>query len=82
MVELRSETDNLEPLRSKLLEYLENGIQLGWLIDPKTKQVEIYRQNQAVEIIDFSNSQDPPRLSGESTLPGLVIDLEPIFRCY
>lgn len=65
-----------------MLEYLENGIQLGWLIDPKTKQVEIYRQNQAVEIIDFSNSQHSPRLSGESVLPGLVIDLEPIFRRY
>ncbi len=82
VIELRSETDNLEPLRSKLLEYLENGIQLGWLIDPKTKQVEIYRQNQAVEIINFSNSQHPPRLSGESILPGLIIDLEPIFRRY
>jgi Uma2 family endonuclease len=82
VIKLRSETDNLEPLRSKLLEYLENGIQLGWLIDPKTKQVEIYRPNQAVEIIDFSNTQNPLTLSGESVLPGLVIDLEPIFRRY
>lgn len=82
VIEFRSETDNLEPLHSKLLEYLENGIQLGWLIDPKTKQVEIYRQNQAVEIIYFSHSQHPLRLSGESILPGLIIDLEPIFRRY
>ncbi len=39
-------------------------------------------QNQAVEIINFSNTQNPPTLSGESILPGLMIDLEPIFRRY
>jgi len=29
-------------------EYLENGIRLGWLIDPKTQKVEIFRPKTAV----------------------------------
>ena len=58
-------------------EYLENGIRLGWLIDPKTQKVEIYRPGQAVEIL-----QSPKTLSGEDVLPGFVLELEPIFgRC-
>lgn len=36
VIELRSETDSLVALQGKMQEYLENGIRLGWLIDPKT----------------------------------------------
>lgn len=45
-----------------------------WLINPQDKQVEIYRQNQEVEVL-----QSPTSLSGEDVLPGLVLDLQPIF---
>ena len=34
VVELRSPTDSLASLQEKMLEYIENGAQLGWLIDP------------------------------------------------
>jgi len=50
-VGLRSRTDSLEELRAKMREYLDNGLQLGWLIDPKTRQVEIYRSDRAVEFL-------------------------------
>ncbi len=77
VIELRSETDSLVALQGKMQEYLENGIRLGWLIDPKTQKVEIYRPGQAVEIL-----QSPKTLSGEDVLPGFVLELEPIFgRC-
>ncbi|MFM6152097.1 MAG: Uma2 family endonuclease, partial [Sphaerospermopsis kisseleviana] len=46
----------------------------GWLLNPKDKQVEIYRQNQAVEILE-----NPQSLSGEDVLPGFILDLQPIF---
>lgn len=72
--ELVSESDALENTRKKLQEYLDNGLQLGWLIVPNTKTVEIYRPAQAVEYL-----QSPSTLSGESVLPGLVVDLQPIW---
>ncbi len=44
--------------------YLENGMNLGWLIDPQNQQVEIYQQNQEIEII-----KSPQTLLGEKILP-------------
>lgn len=54
-------------------EYLDNGIRLGWLIDPITQQVEIYRSDRAVEVLH------PTTLSGEDVLPGFVLNLQLIF---
>ncbi|HEY9608369.1 Uma2 family endonuclease [Allocoleopsis sp.] len=73
-VELVSETDDVEETRSKMQEYVNNGLRLGWLIAPRTRQVEIYRPNQVVEVL-----QSPATLSGEEVLPGFVLDLQPIF---
>lgn len=71
VVELRSPSDSLEKLRSKMREYIENGARLGWLIDRQNRRVEIYRPNQEVEIIS-----SPTHLSGEDVLPGFVLDLQ------
>jgi Uma2 family endonuclease len=54
-------------------EYLNSGLKLGWLINPQTQQVEIYRPSQPVETVEL-----PTRLSGENILPGFTLDL-PIF---
>ena len=70
VVELRSKSDNLKVLQEKMEEYLENGNQLGWLINRQDRQVEIYRQGRAVEVLENPNS-----LSGEGTLPSFVLDL-------
>lgn len=72
VIELRSRTDNLKPLQDKMQEYLNSGLRLGWLIDPKNKQVEIYR-HQDMEVL-----QSPTTLSGEDVLPGFVLDLKDI----
>jgi Uma2 family endonuclease len=56
-------------------EYRENGACLGWLIDQKNKQVEIYRQNQDVEVLN-----NPTTLSGEDVLPGFVLDLAEVWK--
>ncbi|GAB4277236.1 MAG: Uma2 family endonuclease [Oscillatoriaceae cyanobacterium] len=74
VVELRSPSDRLPPRQDKLQEYLDNGLYLGWLVDRKNRQVYIYRPNTAVECLD-----NPPTLSGESVLPGLVLDLSSIW---
>jgi Uma2 family endonuclease len=74
VIELRSITDSIEELRSKMQEYIENGVRLGWLIDPQTQAVEIYRQNGDREIL-----QSPTNLQGEDVLPDFVLDLNRIF---
>lgn len=73
VIELRSKTDALPPLQEKLREYIDNGVRLGWLINPQDQQVEIYRADQAVATIDL-----PAQLSGEDVMPGFVLDL-PLF---
>ncbi len=55
-------------------EYLENGTQLGWLIDPKNKRVDIYRPGQAVEVLDH-----PIALSGDPILPGFTLVLKRVW---
>ena len=52
VVELRSPSDNMEMLRAKMREYIDNQARLGWLIDRKNRKVEIYRQGQDVEVLD------------------------------
>lgn len=75
VIELRSRTDDLEDIEAKMQEYMENGVRLGWLLDPITKQVKIYRQGQPVETL-----QNPATLSGETVLPGFVLNLDRVFR--
>jgi len=70
VIELRSRTDSLSQLQEKMQEYLSNGLQLGWLINPQAQEVEIYRSNQAVEIVQL-----PTILSGETVLPGFILDI-------
>jgi Uma2 family endonuclease len=74
VIELVSESDDLADTQAKMREYINNGLRLGWLLNPKDQQVEIYRQNQAVEILE-----NPQSLSGEDVLPGFILDLQPIF---
>ena len=74
-MELVSETDDVEETREKMQEYVSNGLRLGWLINPKIRQVEIYRQNREVEVLD-----SPATLSGEDVLSAFILDLQAIFE--
>ncbi len=60
--------------RARMQEYIDNGVKLGWLIEPKTKTVEIYRPGKSVEVLN-----NPKSISGEDILPGFVLDLSDIF---
>ncbi len=73
VIELRSATDDLEMLRSKMQEYMDAGVQLAWLINPQQQQVEISRQKQDVEVQNL-----PTQLSGEDVLPEFSLSLS----CY
>lgn len=70
VIELRSPSDDLKPLQAKMREYIENGVRLGWLIDPQNRRVEIYRPDRPLEVITT-----PAQLSGEEVLPGLVLNV-------
>lgn len=74
VVELRSVSDNMKPLREKMQEYIDNGAKLGWLIDRKNRKVEVYRQGCDVEILD-----NPTSLSGEDILPGFILNLTEVW---
>lgn len=75
VIELRLSGDTMKPLREKMVEYIENGAKLGWLIDPKNQLVEIYRRDRKVEVLENPNS-----LSGEDILPNFVLDLRKIWN--
>jgi Uma2 family endonuclease len=74
VIELRSPSDRLKELQDKMQEYIDNGVQLGWLIDPKTKQVEIYRVDRPKDLLE-----NPSTLSGENILSGFILELAEIF---
>lgn len=74
VIELRSESDDLVTLQAKMKEYMDNGVQFGWLINPADRQVEVYRQGAVVEML-----YAPSSLSGEAILPGFVLELGRIF---
>jgi Uma2 family endonuclease len=75
VIELVSESDDVEDTQKKMQEYLRSGLRLGWLINPQNQTVEISRPQQTVELLS-----SPRTLSGEDVLPGFVMDLQPIWQ--
>jgi Uma2 family endonuclease len=75
VLELVSPTDSLPTVREKMEEYINNGVRLGWLINPENRQVEIYRSQQEPEILDNLTT-----LSDNLVLPGLILEFENIWN--
>jgi Uma2 family endonuclease len=74
VVELRSKTDLPGALKEKMEEYISNGAELGWLIDPLERKVHIYRAGTHAEVLE-----DPREVSGEPLLEGFVLNLQSIW---
>jgi Uma2 family endonuclease len=75
ILELRSPSDNLKPLKEKMQEYIkEPGVQLGLLIDRKHRRVYIYRPSVPEECLE-----NPATVSGESVLPGFVLNMSKVW---
>ena len=74
VIELMSPTDDLSTTQQKMIEYINCGVKLGWLINPDDKEVEIYRFERDKQVIS-----NPVSLSGEGILPRLTVDLSEIF---
>jgi len=71
VIELMSRTDSLPTVQAKMQEYQDNGARLGWMINRRDRQVEIYRIGQPVEILHL-----PTSISGETVLPEFVLNLD------
>ena len=75
VVELKSPSDNLQTLKEKMEEYMnEPGIQLGWLIDRKQRKVYIYSPGLPEECLD-----NPATVSGELVLPGFILNMSKVW---
>jgi Uma2 family endonuclease len=75
VIELRSESDSLAKLQEKMREYIDNGVALGWLIDPTEKRIYVYRAEKDVETLE-----NPSEISGEPVLKGFVLNLKEIWE--
>ena len=76
VIELMSPTDSLTSAKEKMLEYIDNGVLLGWLINTKEQSVFIYRADGTIsKHVDLTQP-----LGGEDILPGFSFDLRLLFR--
>ncbi len=75
VIELRSHSDRLRVLRAKMQEWVSNGAQLGWLIDPETNTIEVYRANRESELIAGADS-----IIGEDPINGFELDLRRVWN--
>jgi len=75
VIELRSRSDRLKELQQKMEEYMANGAELGWLIDPFDKKIYVYRPRITVEVLD-----NPKEISGEPLLKGFVLDVQSLWK--
>ena len=73
VIEILSPNDSLKKTQMKMQEYIENGCRLGWLVNRKKQEVEIYRPGKQVEVLKL-----PQTLSGENILPGFVLNMQRI----
>jgi len=74
VIEIKSDSDRLKPIQNKMAEYLQQGAQLGWLIDPENKTIEIYRPNGNIE-----KRANLDKLEGEGPVSGFVLDLTSVW---
>src|SRR5437879_6747474 len=75
VIEVRSPDDRIGALREKMEEYIANGVQLGWLIDPMERTVTIYSSGQPPRVLE-----NPATVTGEGPVAGFVLNLERILQ--
>ena len=75
VIELLSPSDELEEVKAKMDEYIENGARLGWLLEPRSRRVYVYRPGESVIVIENTG-----QISGEPELPGFVLNLREIWE--
>ena len=72
VIEVKSPSDSIKQLKSKMEDWINNGCQLAWLIDPIDKKAWVYTQNGLVKTVDSFDE----KLEGMEVMPGLVLELK------
>jgi Uma2 family endonuclease len=75
VIELRSPSDDLDTIKAKMEEYIDCGLRLGWVIDPETRRIYVYRPNTDVEELNGVT-----KVSADPELPGFILDLREIWE--
>lgn len=75
VVEVRSLSDRIQDMQAKMDLWLHNGVRLGWLVDPLDQRIWVCRPETEPVLLER-----PTELSDDEVLPGLVVNLERIWR--
>jgi Uma2 family endonuclease len=75
VIELRSKTDRLPPLQAKMEQWIANGAEVAWLIDPVEKTVAIYRPNEEPEQLN-----EPTSVQGSGPIAGFELVMSRIWQ--
>jgi len=76
VIELLSESDTLDGAEAKMVDWMANGAQLGWLIDPYERQAFVYRPGKTPQCVKEK------QLAGEGPVEGFVLNLARVWKCY
>jgi Uma2 family endonuclease len=74
VVEIRSPDDAVQGMRDKAIDYINNGVSIVWLVDPRLRFVEVYRPGRDVELLGMTDM-----LSGDDVLPGFMMPVSYLF---
>lgn len=76
VIELRSPTDRLKSVHEKMQQWINNGAELAWLIDPERQIVEVYRPGQEKpDVLEGVSA-----VYGEGPVAGFVLELARIWQ--
>jgi len=75
IIELLSPFDRPQKAHAKMLEWIANGVELGWLIDPRKRAVTIYRPNRELEVLT-----GVAEVAGEGPVEGFTLDLPSVWN--
>lgn len=73
-IEVKSPSDKLPILRTKVAYYLRNGTRLVWLVIPEKRLVEVYRPDEPVLVCGEDDILD-----GADVLPGFKVAVKELF---
>lgn len=73
-VEVVSPSDVAQDVRRKVIDFLQAGTRLVWVVYPETQMVDVYQPGQDVRVVDAQGT-----LQGEDVLPGFELPLRELF---
>jgi len=76
VVELFSRSDRMREVKAKMERWIENGAQVGWLIDPYKKLVWVYESGQEARLVTTD------AVEGTGPVEGFKLDVLEVWDCY